>query len=399
MRSNIVWRLYKIFMLFLMLTSFHAWMFWTFNESLYFWVAVFFVSILFYYVCSNHYCKSNVNIFWFALLIISLFLTALNLNIFGFLGAILPCLVAFFVLILNTKSKEDLLSFIVDSLTVIFFVSSLAWLFHLFGYDLPYFFSEHGNDAKGDELYYFEIHYLYLIDRGFLGGWESLIPRFTSIFIEPGFVGSLVSILLYLRRYKMDKTGIILLITLFLTLSLAGFLISIFGFIYYRYYHTKHKLVLFLSVIALFSLFYITVKTYNGGDNVMNLAFTERMEYDETTGTIAGYSRNTSNNEWFWNTFIKSSDLWFGTSESSSILKTNDIDWKAYVIRFGIVGLFAYILYLFFPFFHLRKNKYQFFGFFIIYVLIFSQTYPLVYSMMYISLYVLGINHIKVDSW
>lgn len=397
-KSN-TWILYKFFILILMLASFYLWVFWDLNANMFFWIVAFFVSLIFYVVFPNRYSMNGSNNIWFITLIISLLLTSLNMNIFGSISKIIPCLSAFFILHLKIERKEDLLDTVLFSIAIIFLISSIAWFFHLIGIDLPYYMLEYGNVGNSDEaLYMFENHYLYLIDTGFMGGFsDSFIPRFRSVFIEPGYVGCLCSVILYVRQYKMDKMGWIYLITLILTFSLAGWLISVVGYFYSRIITSRHRMELLLAIL-IFVITYTVVKNYNGGNNIVNVTIIERLEWDETTGAIAGYNRSSESvSQWFWKSFVNSSEVWFGAENPSDKLNWNDIDWKAYIIRYGIVGLMAYLLYLFYPIIYLRENKLRCIGLFLIYVMIFAQTSIVIHSFMYVIFFILGMSHLKLN--
>ena len=138
---------------------------------------------------------------------------------------------------------------------------------------------------------------------------------------------------------------------------------------------------------------YIWAKNANNGNNMVNEAIISRLEYDSSRGTISGYNRsNRFDDKWFWNSFIYDDDLWLGKVDNK--LDSNAVDWKSYIIIHGFISFVFWVLYLLYPSFK-KGNRRKCFFLSLIYFLIFAQTMPMSQSMMYLTLYTLGINRIK----
>ena len=390
-RNTYSWWLYKAFIIILMLTSFRAWMFWSWADSLFFWIGAFLVSVLFLGVNDKFY--SNIerkrNIVWFVLLQILLILGKGNNNLNGLLATMIPTWSVFSLITLNKKYKQDIFETLYKVLCIILFVSLIAWILFLVGFSFSYEMVPYGVD----DLYYYENYHLFL--RNTTMGGDFVFPRFCSIFLEPGYLGCLVSLILYIRHYKLDFWGVVLILVLFMTFSLAGWVISLVGFTSIKCIESKRPVL--LLTLAFSSLLFIwgSAKMINGGDNLFNNMIFERLQYDDHTGTFAGYNRLTEDtNDWFWSSFVKSPDVLFGSSSPSYNLKINDIDWKAYIVRNGLVGLFMFVLFAYYPYFSLRKRFRAFSKYIFIlstlYLLIFSQTISLILSTMYISMIIFG---------
>lgn len=399
MHHSFGWWIYKIFLIILMMTSFQAWMFWALDENVYFWIGAFVVSIVFMFINSKHYnlSKQKRELVWFILLQITLFLNQGDLNLNGLLTILIPTWSMYPVFMLKNESKNDLFDTIFKILSIVLFISLVAWLFFLTGVSLPYDMEAHGLD----DLYYFENYKFFLRNTTMVS--DLIFPRFCSIFLEPGYLGCIISLLLFIRRYKMDFWGVVLLISLIATFSLAGWIISILGYLVHRSFSAKRPVLMTLSIIVVVASIWVGAKNFNGGNNMLNLAIFERLEYDKDTGTISGYDRSTEGtDQWFWGTFVKSPDVVFGSSSAADSLKINDNDWKSYIVKHGIVGISLFLLFAFFPFYTApRKNKecrrlLLFLS--IIYVLIFAQTIHLIFSAMYIATLILGESSIRLTN-
>lgn len=395
---NSYWWAYKFFVLFLMMTSFQAWMFWALDENIYFWICAFIASMVFMFINNRHYNlgKHNRGLVWFILLQITLFFNKGDLNINGLLTILIPTWSSFSVFMLKEDSKTDLFDTVYKSLSVVLLISFAAWLLFLIGVPFPYSMEAHGID----DLYYFENYRFFLRNTTMLS--DLFFPRFCSIFLEPGYLGCIISLLLFIRRYKMDFWGIVYLVCLIATFSLAGWIISAIGYLAYRSFHARRPVLMVLSIVVAFVAFWGVAKSINGGNNMLNMAIFERLEYNQDTGTIAGYDRSTEGtDQWFWSTFVKSPDVVFGSSSAAAAeLKINDNDWKSYIVKHGIVGLSFFLLFAFFPLNTSKKNKEChriLLILCIIFVLIFAQTIHLIFSVMYIVALVLGDSVIRLS--
>lgn len=400
---DISWWIFKIFIFIVMLTSFRAWMFWNIQASIFFWIGAFFVSIILMFVNAHHFAQTRkrrqICVIWFLILQFSVLITFVgsNSNLNGILSMLIPTWTVFSIIMLNDDSKKDLINTCIIMLSFILLISLVAWFLWMIGVPFSYDMVPYGEN----DLYYFENYRFFLRNTTMVG--DLLFPRFCSIFLEPGFLGCLISLILFIRRYKMDFCGIILGVSELVTVSLAGWILVGLGMLFYFGLRSKKSILVLLSTISIFFVLWGAARSINNGDNWINHGFFERLEYDKDTGTIAGYDRSTaSTDEWFWNTFIKSTDVFFGSPSADAYLAVNDNDWKAYIVRNGIVGLSFFMLFAFFPFFsslsqykNIRKME---FVLSTLFFLIFAQTIHLIFSVMYLAVLILGESVIRTDN-
>ncbi len=109
--------------------------------------------------------------------------------------------------------------------------------------------------------------------------------RFNGPFVEPGHLGMMSAFLLYADGFdfKKKETWIVLL-ALFMTISLSGYVLVFFAYLFFKY--EKYEIQAQFIVIFLIFVFFIYLvgMFYNGGDNLLNEMIFSRLEYDEEKG-------------------------------------------------------------------------------------------------------------------
>lgn len=162
------------------------------------------------------------------------------------------------------------------------------------------------NETIPDNYVYF--NYILLIKNIVMPDYQI---RFCSIFLEPGYLGTLLSFLLYVGRFDFRKWyNIVLLCALILTLSLAGYVISALGWSFIRLQGGKSIKQLVKIVIALGVIYYGGI-SYNGGNNTFNENILSRLEYDEERG-VSGNNRTSHMANAFFEECVNNGNLLLG---------------------------------------------------------------------------------------
>lgn len=220
--------------------------------------------------------------------------------------------------------------------------------------------------------------------------------RFQSWFLEPGYCGTLLAFLLYAARYDWKKwQNVVILIALFFTLSLAGIVATVVGYVLYSW-SCRKSIAIYIVGVLLLGIVWIVGRTYNSGDNVLNQMVLERFLPDEDTGD----SRNRRNSEaadllfahmfttgeWLHGVGAQQVDNQNGESLTSEVVDyTNQIrgaGYKMYMIYHGVLSVIvAFLIYLFLGPAQVGWSNRYIWGFVILIVLIFIPTsYPLSHS-------------------
>lgn len=234
--------------------------------------------------------------------------------------------------------KRNIFNGLENILVTVFAISSIFWGFHLAGINLVPSRQEMFNDYTFiNHFFYVEATHVY-----------TLIPRFQSIFIEPGYIGSLLALLLYIHNYNLkDWKCLVYIVSLIMTFSLAGYLIAIVGFVWNRLFSigiSKMKSLLML-LIATGGLIYIT--NYNEGDNIVNNIVFSRIERSQD-GKIR-QNRTTKDFDAYFDRFITSTDAILGDQDTynSKYKDSDSVGIKVFIVMNGLVGLLSYLLMLF----------------------------------------------------
>lgn len=367
-----------------MLASFKAWFF---LETGYVGIVALVSSFAIYILKPSLFIIKQNSIFLFLLLAFSLFLGHLKSGLGEASFAFFSIIPIFFILILKPFYQDDFLNTIRRFFSVLLLLSLICWFAYYIGFSTPYSILEYGAGKNGGSQYYYENHYAFLINISRL---EVLfIPRFSSVFLEPGYLGCLLAMLLYIGRYKIDVPNVIFFISLITTFSLAGYILFFGGFIVNSLNSiSKQKVIVFVIIFSLICIgLFQVIRSYNNGHNLVNELIIARVEYDEGIGRSGDDTK-----QWFWNKFVSSDSLWFGGDEKN--LSPDDVDMTAYVVQNGFVSLLFFVCFIMYPGFRSRK-KLSCIPLSIIYLLIFAQTIHLIQSYMYLIVFVLGINRLN----
>ena len=107
--------------------------------------------------------------------------------------------------------------------------------------------------------------------------------RFNGPFIEPGDLGCTAAFMLMAARFdfkRYDKL-IWILIALIVSMSLAGYLLTIIAYFFVLFSQKRiSKMTMIVTIMCFLGIYYLG-SYYNGGDNVFNEAILSRLQSDE----------------------------------------------------------------------------------------------------------------------
>lgn len=215
-------------------------------------------------------------------------------------------------------------------------ISIFGFVLYLFGFPLPSF-----STATGDMMYTFENYYLFLIDdRVFF----MLIPRFHSVFLEPGHLGTATTFLLLTQIGHWKKWyNIILIITTLITFSLAAYVLFIMVIFASAWIRHKQFFLKAIGILALLIGVGIGAFFYEQGDNMLFSLIIERMEVDD--GKIVGDNRVTESFEAVYEDYIKSDDVLFGREYKIEDFGFGNAGYRVYIYDNGLFGLLLIALF------------------------------------------------------
>jgi len=165
----------------------------------------------------------------------------------------------------------------------------------------------------------------------------SLFPRFMSYFDEPGVLGSICAIILYIRKYNLKDI-----------INIPFFIAGLLSFSLYFYIVTFVFLILYISgfkriIVSLFLL--VSLISLSSLENeILNQYIFDRIEYDEVEG-ISGNNRTVGDfDEWF-NKYKKTGDAVLGYGRGSKQLyNPGGASYKDRIVEYGYLGFGLYLI-------------------------------------------------------
>lgn len=299
--------------------------------------------------------------------------------------AIINVFALYDVLLLSQSAGAYFIKFITRAFGIITIISLAGWIPFLIGIPLP-----HEYIIDKEYGYSFDNYYIFLYNHG-------IIPRFCSIFLEPGYFGQLAAIILFVNKMRLNNMyTIFTLVGLLFSLSLAGYALVAIGFIL-TFLKRKHLWILVLISILGFG-FVSWIKSYNGGDNAINLLILARMEFED--GEMSGYNRSGEDFDYYMETsFMRNGLFLFGHGSSFEKMEWDHgvAGYKVYLAQNGYIGLIMAIAAYWLIVKRMRKpNRMMRLYFLLIMILYWQAAYPFWFC--YFALYVTGLSNLKSEN-
>lgn len=271
-----------------------------------------------------------------------------------------------FLLFSNTE-KANFIKWLTNLFSTISIVSLVFFLLWHLGFSLGYSTLNHA-----DGFYNSFYNYYFFIISGDLG----LFTRFQSVFTEPGHLGFVSALLLYINKYDLKKWQVwSLIISLLWSLSLAAYVLLIAGFVIYIWSTSKNTTkVIFRLTAALFAcIFIVNIYYQDNRDSVFSQLIIERLQLN-SDGSLAGDNRNTKDFMQYYNEFTTTLNSIVGLgAKEYSMLQFNggNSSYRCFVLEYGYLGL---VLLMLFGMSNIRPgNSKQYWGLFFLYCLSFIQ--------------------------
>ena len=314
--------------------------------------------------------------------------------LYGFSIGHLLCVLSpiFLIILLNDDDRICCLKYNFKWFAILMIPSIIAWLIYL-SEGLPsigQIWYKREEEAVQPTWYLFRNNHVFLITYAL-----KETTRFCGYFIEPGHLGMMGAFLLYADGFDFKKkTSWIILISVLLTLSLAGYVLLLMGFLFAKYERKEIslKFVLFIGILIL--AVYLFGTFYNEGDNALNERILSRLEYDEERG-IEGNNRAKGEiplyfanmfNDWHLILFGYDDDLIKELAEEGS----RGTGMQHFMVCHGLIGVlfsfFPYLVYLLCS----KDKKYAIFLFIFIFMLLLQRSYWFWFS--WVICYIYGIT-------
>ncbi|MBQ0165153.1 MAG: hypothetical protein KBS75_08155 [Bacteroidales bacterium] len=331
-------------MLIAYLGSLHPWFMWPLGE-LYVVPAAAFLTVS--YLLSNSlrhsfYCREGAGRAVILAILCTTFLMVVNqANIKALMQLPFVWMIFFCMLRIENEVLQRLATVIAKIMGIILGVSFFTYILYLFGFPFP-----SRPAVFGDQLYSYDNYYFFMVDDHVL---ITILPRFSSIFLEPGHVGTATTLLLMTQLGRWKKWyNIILIVITVVTFSLAAYANLIALIFLNTWIQRKHILGKVIAAIVFLATVVGISMNYNDGNNIINQLILLRLEVDDTTGDIAGNNRVTANFEEEFNSYMASSDILFGRDMSKVGDDTGNSGYRVFLYENGLVCTFLVLLFYIF---------------------------------------------------
>ena len=284
-------------------------------------------------------------------LLTTIFMRLVNKNnIIGFISITFDAIVYLSLMKLNREEMQRMMDLFIKVFAGFLAISILFFLLYLVGLPLP------SVDADNEDLgYSYTNYFLFMVDTR----WETvLFPRFNSIFLEPGHLGTLTSLLLLNQLGKWKKWyNVILIITTLLTFSLAAYVLLPIIALMGAWARGKHIIIAVISIVVVLIGIAIGATFYNDGDNLVNNLILARLEINND-GEMEGDNRVTDTFDAEYEEFLTSSDLLVGREYSMEKFGFGNSGYKVFLYDNGLISLLlVFVFYLALSFSAKQSNR------------------------------------------
>lgn len=257
-----------------------------------------------------------------------------------FLTQILPL---FFVIILKFDEKKKVIEQTTKLFAIILAISLLYYCLFLIGLPLPYKIIQHPTNLVYSS---FANYYLFIIEATF-DATEFL--RFRSIFTEPGHVGMMCALYLYINKYQIKKWyNATILAVLIASFSFAAYVLLACGWLIYLRASRLSLKPVFLTIIAVIivAISIEILTTPKGADKgILSTKILDRTQYDEEKG-ISGNNRNDYNFNSYYKEFSQRPDYFMGIGldeYGKKFASTPNSSYRCFIVQYGLIGLIIYL--------------------------------------------------------
>lgn len=244
------------------------------------------------------------------------------------------------IILMDGRQKKILLRRIITIYSALIAFSLLGFILFKMGVPLPNSPIDNANPVYGSftNYYFFTLQ----MDLG-------MFTRFSSMFIEPGHVGMISALILFITGYRLNNWKTIsLTVALIWTFSLAGYALYIGGLII-RMLCTSRRPLRIIVYIALGSVILGSIAVWyaNNNDDPFSTLILNRVEVD-SSGKVSGNNRTTENFDAFYDQFSRNDQFLTGIGMNQMYERfygTPNTSYKTFILENGFLSICAFILF------------------------------------------------------
>lgn len=268
----------------------------------------------------------------------------------------IPFLIYCYFLCVDEKMLKQTVFLFEKYFSNILVIGFVIYVFLIIGIELPHF--KYISDDKGPLGYYYNV-YLFVaqLKHQLNMDWFN---RFSSIFNEPGYLGTVLGLLLIMKRMDFsDIKNKIYLVTGLFTFSGAFYVLLIYGFIVFFF---KTKKVIIFSILSYALIFYIL----HNNETIYYYMYGRFFDGDFN-------NREGECFKYIFNNFLQSDNLMVGIWPNREIIQGCDVSSSNLIILYYGIVLGPIIIILNFGFIFLKylklENNRKYYDFILIFLL------------------------------
>lgn len=318
------------------------------------------------------------------LILFNVFYVSQGIN--SFIVYVLTNIPILYLLVISNNELSVLLKKITLYYSLLLLLSITIYLLLIFGLNIPNI----GIVRISEDSDFLFNNYLLYIKPVFSDNRFS-IQRFNGFLQEPGHISMLSVLLLFANRFNLRKwTSYILLLSIVLSFSLAGYillLLSVCLYVFFIVKNIKYKCFAFFLVL-------IFILLLLDNDFVRDLVVSRAFNQETLSDSLSNRS-GVMANVLYENMNVK--ELFLGIDNYTDLINSGLISgnsYKLFILRYGLLGcVFPFIFYFIFVFYS-RNKIYSLLFFGVIIICFLQRTYPWWYS--WIFTYISGIARSEV---
>ncbi len=291
-----------------------------------------------------------------------------NRDFNGYIANVFHIIIFYTIFKVNLNELGRFCNFLSKAMGGFLIISMFYFLLYLIGFPLP------SHDAHFLTTYSYSNYYFFLLDdRAFL----SIIPRFHSVFLEPGHMGTMTVMLLFTQIGKWKKWyNISLIIATLISFSLAAYGLFIGVIFLGLWVRGKDFIKKTLYIVGLLTVITISSFYYNNGNNMLHDLIIIRLEVDD--GELAGDNRVTDDFKAEFDSLMNSSDALWGRERNTELFGNSGF--RVFIYDYGLVGLFLMIVFYMVAIYNPQYQKAMIAAFIISSLNFIIRGYPLWYA-------------------
>ena len=261
-----------------------------------------------------------------------------GLNLFGIFAVVLLAAIPF------VKEQFLKMSYVYfrNIYAMIMLFSLVVFLLLILGTPIPYNIIPPLNELKP----YDYTAYPFFVIPGYGLSAVNQLGRFCGPFDEPGVVGTIGAVLLYIEKFNLKKwQNIIILISGLISFSLFFYLATLIFAVYFVVVSNSRFIIKLLTVIGLIFLLFFSFQNEDMNDYIWS-----RVQWDSEKSTIVGDNRALDDLESYFNKIQGTKVFYWGLGLiDKNLMKSfdNSAGYRNAILRYGFVGSALYCLFFF----------------------------------------------------